>query len=98
MAVVSLNKKDITTGETMTALRSWGLTIEKVRQSDQAVIDKLISKTTWHEKKAWYIKQTAEILATKYNNDIPKTYEELLKLPGVGPKMATLCMQEAWKE
>ena len=32
----------------------------------------------------------------KYNGDIPKSAEELCKLPGVGPKMAHLCMQVAW--
>jgi len=35
-------------------------------------------------------------LAEKYNNDIPDTVEELCKLPGVGPKMATLCVNIGW--
>ncbi len=43
-----------------------------------------------------YIKQTAEILASQYNGDIPETVEDLVKLPGVGPKMAYLCVQAAW--
>ena len=35
-------------------------------------------------------------MAEKYNNDIPDTVEELCKLPGVGPKMATLCVNIGW--
>mmetsp|Transcript_31607 Transcript_31607/g.55578 ORF Transcript_31607/g.55578 Transcript_31607/m.55578 type:complete len:235 (-) Transcript_31607:195-899(-) len=44
------------------------------------------------------MKQTAEILRRDYAGDIPKTVQEMCKLPGVGPKMAYLCMQSAWGE
>ena len=36
------------------------------------------------------------ILSEKYNNDIPDTVEELCKLPGVGQKMAVLCVNIGW--
>lgn len=39
-----------------------------------------------------YIKQAAEILRDHHNSDIPTTIEGLMSLPGVGPKMAHLCM------
>lgn len=45
-----------------------------------------------------YIKRTTEILLDQYAGDIPKTIEDLCKLPGVGPKMGHLCMQVAWGE
>jgi Predicted EndoIII-related endonuclease len=38
----------------------------------------------------------SDILKKNYNNDIPNTIELLCKLPGVGPKMAHLCMNHAW--
>lgn len=43
-----------------------------------------------------YIKQAAEILRDKWNGDIPDTIEGLTSLPGVGPKMAYLCLSVAW--
>lgn len=43
-----------------------------------------------------YIKQTTAILKQKYGGDIPSTVEELVQLPGVGPKMAHLAMHIAW--
>ncbi len=43
-----------------------------------------------------FIKRTSEILREEYDDDIPPNYEGLLKLPGVGPKMAHLTMQCAW--
>lgn len=39
-----------------------------------------------------YLKQAAEILRDRWNSDIPDTIEGLMSLPGVGPKMAHLCM------
>lgn len=38
----------------------------------------------------------SQILIDKYDSDIPKTIDELIKLPGVGPKMAHLCMKISW--
>ena len=41
-----------------------------------------------HNNKTKFMKQAAEIIVTQYNGDIPPTAEEMMKLPGVGPKMA----------
>lgn len=32
----------------------------------------------------------------EYDGDIPDTVEKLCKLPGVGPKMAHICMKTSW--
>ena len=48
------------------------------------------------QNKVKYIKSTCEILVRDYDGDIPETVEGLCKLPGVGPKMAHLCMNIAW--
>ena len=46
--------------------------------------------------KAKNIKRTSEILVEKYNGKIPKTFEELEELPGVGPKTASVIMSQAF--
>ena len=43
-----------------------------------------------------YLKQAAVILRDKFNGDIPSTVKDLISLPGVGPKMAHLCLSAAW--
>lgn len=48
------------------------------------------------QRKVEYIKRTSTILLNKYDSDIPKTVKELCELPGVGPKMAHICMRNAW--
>lgn len=45
-----------------------------------------------------YIKQTTQILKDQYNGDIPRTFKELCKLPGVGPKMANIVMSVGWND
>jgi endonuclease-3 len=44
------------------------------------------------------LKKTCQVLKDQYDGDIPKTVKELCQLPGVGPKMAHLTMNIAWKE
>ena len=46
---------------------------------------------------ARYIKQAAQRLRDDFDSDVPKTVDELCSLPGVGPKMAFLALQTAWK-
>lgn len=48
------------------------------------------------QKKVTYIRKTCEILKRDYAGDIPPTLELMCKLPGVGPKMAHLCMDIGW--
>lgn len=56
----------------------------------------MINKVGFHNLKTKYIKQTAELLRSNFNSDIPDTIEGLVSLPGVGPKMGYLTMSAAW--
>lgn len=47
--------------------------------------------------KVKYLKQATEMIHREYGGDIPDTLEDLVRLPGVGPKMAHLAMAIAWK-
>jgi len=75
-----------------------GLTVESVRSCDDTELATLIHPVGFHVKKAGYLKKTAEILATKYDHDIPNNIKDLQSLPGVGPKMAHLAMLIAWNK
>ncbi|KAL1878789.1 hypothetical protein VTK73DRAFT_7546 [Phialemonium thermophilum] len=69
-----------------------GLTLENMLAVDPAFLNELIGKVGFHNNKTKYLKQAAEILRDQHNSDIPTTIEGLMALPGVGPKMAHLCM------
>lgn len=50
----------------------------------------------FHNRKTEYIKKAAIILQNQFSGEIPDTLAGLMSLPGVGPKMAHLCMSAAW--
>lgn len=45
-----------------------------------------------------YIKQATALIQQEFGGDIPDTVEGLIRLPGVGPKMAHLAMDIAWNQ
>lgn len=73
-----------------------GVCIEAVRASTEAELDNLIKRVGFHRRKALYIKKACDILYEKHNGDIPRTIEEVVQLPGVGPKMGHLLLQYGW--
>ncbi|KAI1408499.1 putative DNA repair protein NTG1 [Hypoxylon sp. FL1857] len=73
-----------------------GLNLENVLAVDPELLNKLIWAVGFHNNKTKYIKQAAVILRDQWKGDIPDTIEGLVALPGVGPKMAHLCLSAAW--
>lgn len=73
------------------------LTIDNILAADPVHLDNLIGKVGFHNTKTKNIQRVAQILKDQYQSDIPDTIEGLTSLPGVGPKMAYLCMSAAWK-
>ncbi len=72
------------------------LSVDSMIETSSETIRECIKEVGFYNNKTEYLKQIAIILKNKYNGDIPKTVEELMELPGVGPKMAYLCMKNAW--
>ncbi|XP_077173144.1 endonuclease III-like protein 1 isoform X2 [Paroedura picta] len=95
--MLSSQTKDQVTSAAMMRLRQRGLTVDTVLQMEEATLAQLIYPVGFWKNKARYIKQTSAILQRDYGGDIPKTVAELVKLPGVGPKMAHLVMAIAWQ-
>ncbi|KAL4964838.1 endonuclease III domain-containing protein [Aspergillus stella-maris] len=72
------------------------LNLENILAVSPENLNTIIGAVGFHNNKTKYIKKTAEIIRDQYDSDIPSTPVELMKLPGVGPKMAFLCMSAAW--
>lgn len=73
-----------------------GFCLEAMSQLSPPEIDSYICKVGFHNRKAQYIAKTCQILKSEFDGDIPKTIEEIVKLPGVGPKMGYLLLQAGW--
>lgn len=96
--MLSSQTKDQITHAAMKRLVTYGCIPSNIMATPNDVLVKLIQPVGFANRKADYLKRTSTILLDKYNGDIPKTIKELCDLPGVGPKMAHICMQIAWGE
>ncbi len=61
-------------------------------------IDELIRDVGFHRVKAKNLKRLAEILVKEYNSQVPSEFDELIKLPGVGRKVANIVLANAFKK
>lgn len=75
-----------------------GLTLESVQTLTDQELDGFIGKVGFHNRKTGYIKKACTILQEKFESDIPTTIEDIVSLPGVGPKMGFLLLQRGWNK
>lgn len=73
-----------------------GLSLESIVTLSEGEIDAFILKVGFHRKKATYIKKACAILQENFDSDIPKNIDDIVTLPGVGPKMGFLLLQRGW--
>lgn len=60
------------------------------------VIEQFIRSAGFYKNKAKNIKACCQILKEKHNNQVPKTLEDLVELPGVGRKTANVVLGNAF--
>ena len=98
--MLSSQTKDTTNAITMRRLQTElphpGLTLENIIAVDPVKLNEMIYVVGFHNNKTRYVKAAALLLRDHFESDIPDTIEGLMSLPGVGPKMAYLCMSAAW--
>lgn len=98
--MLSSQTKDTTNAIAMRRLQTElprpGLTLSNILAVEPEKLNDMIYAVGFHNNKTRYIKAAALILRDQFGGDIPDTIEGLMSLPGVGPKMAYLCMSAAW--
>ncbi|KAH7890083.1 DNA glycosylase [Phlebopus sp. FC_14] len=98
--MLSSQTKDEVTDAAVAKLRSalgGSISVDALIAADETAISEAIAKVGFWRRKTQYIRQTAQRLRDNFESDVPKTVDELCSLPGVGPKMAFLALQVAWK-
>lgn len=86
--MLSSQTKDAVVGDAIRKLQRRGLTVERVHAMDAETLNGLIGRVGFHNNKTKFLKQTADLILSQYDGDIPSTAEEMMELSGVGPKMA----------
>jgi endonuclease-3 len=65
-------------------------------RADLAELEGDVKSTGFYRRKAKYLKKTGEILVEMSNSEVPRTMEELMKLPGVARKTANIVLSNAF--
>uniref|UniRef100_A0A7C9CGL5 Endonuclease III homolog n=1 Tax=Opuntia streptacantha TaxID=393608 RepID=A0A7C9CGL5_OPUST len=94
----SQTKDQVTHGAIQRLLENGLLDPYAIDKADEGAIKTLIYPVGFYTRKASNLKKIVRILIAKYDGDIPSSLEELLQLPGIGPKMAHLVMNVAWND
>ena len=101
--MLSSQTKDTVNHATMVKLRedarsrcSCGLSVQSMLETPDDTLHELIKSVGFHNNKVRYIKQATQMLVDEHGGKVPDTMEELLKLPGVGPKMALITLHVAF--
>jgi endonuclease III len=90
--LLSARTQDATTHAASTRLFRRARTPHSLARLPVDEIAKLIYPVSFYRHKAAHVQATAGIVATKFGGQIPDTLEDLVTLPGVGRKTATLVM------
>jgi endonuclease III len=95
--VLSAQSKDECTKASMDNLRGipGGLTPENLLALDVGELKKHIRPSGLYEKKASYLRSCASQVIEN-NGEVPDTMESMMKLHGVGSKIASLAMSACW--
>ncbi|XP_055300091.1 endonuclease III-like protein 1 [Sitodiplosis mosellana] len=94
--MLSSQTKDAVTYAAMSRLRRHGLTPEEMVKTSTNDLEQLLYPVGFYKTKAKHIQKTSQILIDQFQSDIPNDIKGLVSLPGVGPKMAHICMRVAW--
>ena len=86
--ILSQRTKDRNTAIATNKLFSKFKTPKQMAEAKVSEIEKLIKKSGFYKTKARRIKEVSRIIVKKYKGRVPKSKEELIELPGVGPKTA----------
>lgn len=90
--ILSLRTQDKTTGPVSLKLFSIADTPKKLASMPLNKIQKIIKPVNYYITKSKRIKEISKTIIKDYNGKIPDTFDELMKLKGVGKKTAAITM------
>jgi len=95
--ILSARTKDEVTAKASKRLFDCAKTPQELAALSLSQLEKLIYPVGFYKNKAKYLKALPDVLLENFNNEVPHSIEELLKLPGVGRKTANLVLAVAFK-
>ena len=96
--ILSLRTKDKVTIERSKALFEKAKNVYELYAMDSTELAETIKPSAFYKRKAENLKEIAKKIIEKYDGKIPSTMEDLLSLPGVGMKTASLTLNLGFNE
>ena len=96
--ILSARTNDITTAKVVNKLFKEIKNLQDLEKASLKKIQNLIYPVGFYKNKAKHLKKLPIVLKKEFNNKIPETIDELIKLPGVGRKTANLVRVIAFKK
>lgn len=90
--ILSLRTQDRTTGPVSLKLFSIADTPKKLAKIPIKKLQKIIKPVNYYITKSKRIKEISKTIIEKYKGKVPDTFDELMKLKGVGKKTAAITM------
>ncbi|MBN2334062.1 endonuclease III [Candidatus Bathyarchaeota archaeon] len=90
--ILSQRTRDLNSEKAGDNLFGTASTLEEVAELDEDTLHELIRCSGFYRQKARHITGTCRALLERHGGEVPETREELLTLPGVGPKTADIVL------
>lgn len=96
--IISLRTKDSVTLSSSRRLFEKADSFESLLQLDEKEIEDAIYPAAFYTRKAENLKEIAKIVVENYNGKLPDEMDDLMALPGVGIKSASLVLNLAFEK
>ncbi len=95
-ALISTRTKDETTAMVCKRLFERIKNVDDLYNIDEEELSRLLYPVGFYKNKAKFLKSIAEEIKKNYSSQVPNKLEDLLKLKGVGRKVANLVLSEGY--
>ena len=95
--ILSARTRDTTTSKITDKLFDKYNTPQAIAEASREDIEDIIRSIGFYKVKAERIQEVSELIWKDYNNEIPKDFNKLVSLPGVGPKTANCVLVFAFQ-
>ncbi len=97
-SILSARTKDPTSLIAAKRLFSKYPTAERLAKAERKNVEKLIHSVGFYRQKAKYVISAAGMVVKDFGGKVPDDYDELIKIPGVGRKVANVLLAYTFEE
>ena len=95
--LLSLRSRDVMTHKVSMSLFKKAMTPKELIEMPLPELEEEIRPIGFYKRKARILKEVSQELLSRFNGQVPSTYEELRSIKGIGPKTANLVLGVAFR-